>query len=143
MLHPSRHARATVAGAAPVSHTGLAQPRPAACGSSSPARDTATTTQTQVRTATNRARVDSPISVTGFVQRFELGKANVLAECVADGALERRFCLTVKDSDGGPTALVVVTIPPEAVNPWQPDADGALTLLPNTLELDRSDEESP
>lgn len=54
-------------------------------------------------------------------------------DCAAGSALERRFYLTAKGAEGGVAALVRVTIPAEGVNPWQPEADTALTLLLNTF----------
>ncbi len=150
MLHPYCRALAALASealiaptisASPASRTGFARPRPAACGTPVPAFDVAAS-QTQVRTPTNGARVDDPIAVSRLAQRFDLGTATFIVDCVTDGALERRFYVTAKDSEGGPAALVTATIPPEGVDPWQPDADGALTLLLNTLQLDGHEEEA-
>ncbi|MGE0541060.1 MAG: hypothetical protein AB7R89_12860 [Dehalococcoidia bacterium] len=64
-------------------------------------------------------------------------------DCVTGSAIERRFYVTARDATDGLAALVTVTIPPEGVNPWQPDADTALTLLLNTLQLAHDREDAP
>lgn len=67
---------------------------------------------------------------------FETGDNAVFqVDCVTGAALQRRFYLTGKGATGGPAALVTLTIPPEGLNPWQPLADAALTLLLRTLYL--------